>query len=476
MPKPPIRFGTDGWRGAIAEDYTFENVRYCAQGTADYLLEDGLAAQGMVVGYDMRFRSEDFAKAVAEILAGNGVRVYLANKAAPTPVLSYAILPYKAAGGIWITASHNPPSDNGYKLRSSYAGAAAPETLARVERYIAAAQASERALRMDYDQAVRQGLIQVIDPDEPYLEQIARLIDVRPLQAAGWRIVADPMWGVGQGWFSRLLNGGQTVVREIHAERNPLFPRMRRPEPIEENLQDLFAEVRAWNAHFGLATDGDADRVGLVNEKGDLVNQLEVYALLAYYLLEVRGLRGPLVRTISSTAMANKLAARYGVPVYETAVGFKYVAPEMLRVKALMGGEESGGFAFTGHIPERDGILAGLYLFDLFVRENKTPSQMMAHIFSLVGEHYYDRVDRRMPPEKRSEVVERLRAARPTALAGLPVREVDTRDGFRYVLEGGDWVLIRLSGTEPVIRIYCETTRADKVQPLLEEGLALAGL
>ncbi|MBC7256637.1 MAG: phosphoglucomutase/phosphomannomutase family protein, partial [Chloroflexi bacterium] len=187
MPKPPIRFGTDGWRGAIAEDYTFENVRYCAQGTADYLLEDGLAAQGMVVGYDMRFRSEDFAKAVAEILAGNGVRVYLANKAAPTPVLSYAILPYKAAGGIWITASHNPPSDNGYKLRSSYAGAAAPETLARVERYIAAAQASERALRMDYDQAVRQGLIQVIDPDEPYLEQIARLIDVRPLQAAGWR-------------------------------------------------------------------------------------------------------------------------------------------------------------------------------------------------------------------------------------------------------------------------------------------------
>lgn len=476
MPKTPIRFGTDGWRGAIAEDYTFENVRYCAQGTAQYLLEDGLAARGMVVGYDMRFRSEDFAKAVAEVLAGNGVRVYLANKPSPTPVLSYAILPYRAAGGIWITASHNPSTDNGYKLRSSYAGAADPETLARVEKHIAAAQENERVQCVEYDQAVRQGLIQVIDPDEPYLEQLARLMDVRPLQEAGWRIVADPMWGVGQGWFPRLLNGNKTMVQEIHAERNPLFPRMRRPEPIEENLQDLFAEVRASNAHLGLATDGDADRVGLVNEKGEFVNQLEVYALLAYYLLEVRGLRGPLVRTISSTAMANKLAARYGVEVYETAVGFKYVAPEMLRVNAILGGEESGGFAFAGHIPERDGILAGLYLLDLCVRENKTPSQMMEHIYSLVGAHYYDRVDRRMPPEKRPEVVQRLRTAQPTELAGLKVHKVDTRDGFRYILEGGDWVLIRLSGTEPVIRVYCETTHADKVQPLLAEGLALAGL
>ncbi len=476
MTKQPIRFGTDGWRGAIGEDYTFENVRYCAQGTAEAILQEGLGARGMVVGYDMRFRSEDFARAVAEVLAGNGIPVYLADRAAPTPVLSYAILPHKAAGGIWITASHNPATDNGFKLRSSYAGAAAPETLERVEARIAAAQDAERVLRLDYDRAVKQGLIQLFDPDVAYTQQLHRLIDLAPLRAAGWRVVADPMWGVGQGWFPRLLGGGKTTVREIHGERNPLFPRMRRPEPIEENLRDLLETIRTEGADLGLATDGDADRVGLANEHGEFVNQLEVYALLAFYLLEVRGLRGPLVRTISSTAMANKLAALYGVEVSETAVGFKYVAPEMLRLNALMGGEESGGFAFINHIPERDGILAGLYLFDLCVRMGKTPSQMMEHIFGLVGRHYYNRVDRRMPPDQREAVLARVEAARPTALAGLKVVAIDTRDGFRYVLEGGEWVLIRFSGTEPVIRVYCETTHGDKVQALLADGLRIAGL
>jgi phosphomannomutase len=471
-----IKFGTDGWRASIAEDYTFENVRYCAQGTADYLVAEGLAPRGMVVGYDMRFRSEDFARAVAEVLAGNGVRAYLANVAAPTPVLSYAILPLKAAGGIWITASHNPASDNGYKLRSHYGGAAAPETLTQVEQRIAAAQQEGRIRRLDYDRALRQGLIQEFDPAPAYLEQLARMVELKPLIEAGLKVVADPMWGVGQGWFPRLLAGGKTVVREIHGERNPLFPRMKRPEPIEENLQDLMETVVAWGGDVGLATDGDADRVGLVNEKGIFVNQLQVYALLAFYLLEVRQMRGPLVRTISTTVMANKLAARYGVPVYETGVGFKYVAPEMLRVDAILGGEESGGFAFRGHIPERDGILAGLFLLDLMVKMGKSPSQLLEHIFSLVGAHYYDRVDRQMTPEEKPEVLERVRRAKPEALAGLKVLKIDTREGFRFLLEGDNWLLIRFSGTEPVIRVYCETTHPDKVQALLAEGLRLAGL
>lgn len=471
-----IVFGTDGWRAGIAEDYTFENVRYCAQGTADYLIASGQAERGVVVGYDMRFRSEDFARAVAEVLAGNGIRAYLANHAAPTPVLSYAILPLKADGGIWITASHNPATDNGYKLRSSYAGAAAPETLTDVEARIAAAQESRTLNIKDYDAALKEGLIVEFDPDPAYLEQLGRLIDLRPIIDAGLRVVADPMWGVGQGWFPRLLSGGKTAVREIHNERNPLFPDMRRPEPIDENLQRLLETIPQWNADVGLATDGDADRVGLASEKGTFINQLQVYALLAFYLLEVRGLRGPLVKTISTTSMANKLARRYGVEVYETGVGFKFVAPEMMRVDAILGGEESGGFAFRGHLPERDGILAGLYLLDLMVQMNKTPSQLIDHVFGLVGAHYYDRIDRHMTADERPAVRARIEEAHPTTLAGLKVTAIDKSGGFRYCLEDGGWLLIRFSGTEPVIRVYCETTHGDKVQELLQAGLALAGL
>jgi len=476
MAKSSIKFGTDGWRAGIAEDYTFENVRYCAQGTADTIVQSGMAARGMVVGYDMRFRSEDFARAVAEVLAGNGVRAYLVPKPTPTPVLSYAILPLKAAGGVWITASHNPASDNGYKLRSEYAGAAAPETLTKVEANIAIAQAEERIRRVDYASGLRQGLIQEFDADAPYLEQLARLIDVKPIVDAGLRVVADSMWGVGQGWFQRLLGGGRTVVNEIHNQRNPLFPNMKRPEPIEENLTDLLATIPAWGGDAGVATDGDADRVGFASEKGVFVNQLQVYALLSYYLLEVRGLRGPLVRTISTTVMADKLAKLYGVPVYATGVGFKYVAPKMLETNAIMGGEESGGFAFGSHIPERDGIVAGLYLLDLMVQTGKKPSQLIETIFSLVGAHYYDRIDRSMPVEAKPEVVARVQAAKPKTLAGLKVEQIDLTDGYRYVLPGGDWVLIRFSGTEPVIRVYCETTHQDKVEDLLHEGLGIAGL
>jgi len=471
-----ITFGTDGWRGGIAEDYTFETVRYCAQGTADHIISEGLADRGMIVGYDMRFRSEDFARAVAEVLAGNGIRAYLADHPAPTPVLSASIIPHKAAGGIWITASHNPPTDNGFKLRSSYGGAAAPETLRQVESRILAAQQDDSVKTLDYDRAETQGLVELFDPDEGYLQGIAKLIDTTPIREAGFRVLVDPMWGVGQGWFTRLLGGGRTAVREIHAERNPLFPDMRRPEPIDDNLQVLLKEIPAWNADVGLATDGDADRIGMANEKGGFVNQLQVYALLAFYLLEVRGMRGPLVRTLSTTVMANKLADKYDVPVYETAVGFKYVAPEMMRVDAIMGGEESGGFAFANHIPERDGILAGLYLLDLMVQMNMKPTELIDHIYSLVGAHYYDRIDRPLDPDRKGEVQERVRAAKPEEIAGLSVTEIVTVDGFQYRLEDGGWMLIRFSGTEPVIRVYCETTHEDKVPAILAEGLALAGL
>ena len=468
-----VKFGTDGWRAGIAEDYTFANVRRITQGVAGHLQARGRAGAGMIIGYDTRFRSDDFASAVAEVLAGNGIRSYLCSAPMPTPVSSFAILDRQAAGGINITASHNPYTDNGYKLRSEYGGAASPEVLEEVEARIAAVrEIRSRPLQ----EAVAAGLCERFDPSPAYIAQVERLVDLGRLRNAGLHVVLDPMWGVGVGWFPRLIGGGKTGLTSIHEGRNPLFPDMERPEPIEQNLQSLMRTVRELRADVGIANDGDADRVGVVDEQGRFINQLEVYALLALYLLEVRGWRGPLVKTVTTTMMARKLAARYGVPVYETGVGFKYVAPKMIEVDAIMGGEDSGGFAFRGHLPERDGILAGLFILDLVVQKGMSPSQLLEHLFELVGPHYYDRIDTHLEPSQKPAIMERVRTARPGQVAGLKVTEIDTSDGFRYVLGDDGWLLIRFSGTEPVIRVYTETTHEDKVPEILEAGLKLAGV
>ena len=468
-----IKFGTDGWRAGMADEYTFANVRRITQAVADYLRARGLAERGMIVGYDTRFRSDDFASAVAEVLAGNGIKAYLTPDPAPTPVSSYAILDRKTAGSVNITASHNPYTDNGYKLRSEYGGAAAPEVLHEVEALITAAS---QVKAMPLGDAESAGLVERFDPVPAYIAQISTLVDRDRLRDAGLHVAVDPMWGVGVGWFERLIGGGKTRLTSIHNGRNPLFPDMERPEPIDQNLRTLQQTVREVRADVGIANDGDADRVGVVDENGRFVNQLEVYALLALYLLEVRGWRGPLVKTVTTTMMARKLAARYDVPVYETGVGFKYVAPKMIEVDAIMGGEESGGFAFRGHLPERDGLLAGLFILDLMVRKEMSVSQLLDYLFELVGPHYYDRIDTELEPSEKPEVVERVRAARPAEIAGLKVTEIDTTDGFRYVLGDEGWLLIRFSGTEPVVRVYTETTERGKVRDILAAGLDVAGL
>jgi len=468
-----IKFGTDGWRAVIAEDYTFDNVRLCAQGVAQYLLDTGQAERGMVVGYDYRFASEHFAAAAAEVLAGNGIKALLCQAATPTPVISYAILAHKTAGAINITASHNPPWDNGFKVRSEYAGAASPETLHEIESRI---ERSEGIKRLRVEEATEQGLIEVIDAAPPYLTHLRDLIDVEPIKQAGLHIATDAMWGVGAGWFEGILAGGETRVTSIRGERNPIFPRMARPEPIPPNVDELLETVRATGADIGLATDGDADRLGVADEHGNFVDQLQVYGLLAYYLLEVRGWRGPIVKTLSTTSMLDKLGKIYDVPVYETGVGFKYIAPKMVEVDAMIGGEESGGFAFRGHMPERDGILAGLFILDLIVKEGKSPSELIEHLYSLVGEHHYGRIDPRFPQEQRATIMQRLRDARPTDILGVAVTDIQTFDGFKYLLADGSWLLIRFSGTEPIMRIYTETTSRDRIQPILEEGVKLAGL
>ncbi|MBN1438451.1 MAG: phosphoglucomutase/phosphomannomutase family protein [Anaerolineales bacterium] len=470
-----IHFGTDGWRGKIAEDYTFANVRRCAQGFAAHLLESGAAGRPVVVGYDRRFGSEHFAAASAEVLAGNGFPVLLTDGPTPTPTVSFAIGHQKACGGINITASHNPGTDNGFKVRDSRGAAVAPEHLKKIEAALPADPTDVK--RIPFERGLTEGKIHMFDPAPAYLEQVRRMIDLEPLKRAPLKIVYDPMWGNGAGWMHRLLEGGRIEILEIHSERNPLFPEMLRPEPIQPNVDAGLRATVARGADGLVINDGDADRVGFGDEKGVFINQLQVYGLLALYMLEVRGLRGPIVKTLSTTSMLEKLGQKFGVPVFATGVGFKYVAPKMIETDALIGGEESGGFAFRGHAPERDGILAGLFLIDMMVRLERKPSELVTYLYQQVGgEYFYDRVDLPLPPGQREAALARVRAARPERIAGLRVTGRDSTDGFKYTMEDGGWLLVRFSGTEPVIRVYCETTHGGKVQAILEDGVRLVGL
>ncbi len=469
-----IKFGTDGWRGVIADDYTYENLRRCAHGMAQYLVDSNQTKRGLVIGYDTRFESDIFAKLAAEIVAAHGIMVYLVDKPTPTPVITYAILAQKTAGAINITASHNPPTWDGFKVRADYAGAIAPEGLKMIEARIPESDAEVK--RIPFDEGVQRGLIQVFDPDPAFLKQIATLVNVEPIKQAGLTVAVDSMWGAGAGWFKNILAGGKTRVVEIHDIRNPAFPEMDHPEPIPPNVDGLMRLVLREHADLGIATDGDADRVGGSTEKGVFIHQLQMYALLALYLLEVRGWRGPIVKTLNTTSMLDLLGKKFDVPVYETGVGFKYVAPKMLETNAMIGGEESGGYAFRGHIPERDGIVAGLFLMDFVVQTGKKPSQLLDHLFELVGPHYYERIDTAFPEDQRAAIQKRLQDAKPTEIAGFKVTGINTMDGFKYLLSDGGWLVIRFSGTEPIMRFYVETTQDNKREDVLQAGLKLAGL
>jgi len=301
------------------------------------------------------------------------------------------------------------------------------------------------------------------------------LIDVEPIRQAGLNILVDPMWGNGSGWFPKLLAGGTTRVSEIHNERNPIYPEMTRPEPIPPNINVGLEKTLERGADVLIITDGDADRVGVGDENGKFIDQLRVFGLLAFYFLEIRGDRGPIVKTLSTTNMLNKLGKMYNVPVYDTGVGFKFVAPKMLETRAMIGGEESGGYAFHDHVPERDGILAGLYILDMMVKTGKKPSQLLDMLFQKVGAHYYDRVDTRFQGDLKAR--ERMILdAHPKTLGGLVVTGLDTTDGYKFSLEDGGWLLIRFSGTEPIIRVYTETMHEDRVKAILDDGLRITGL
>ena len=469
-----LKFGTDGWRGVIADDYTFDNVRRVAQGFASYMLGLGRIGQWVVVGHDKRFASENFAAAAAEVLAGNGLNVFITNGATPTPVIAFSTVNKNACGAINITASHNPPSDNGFKVRNETGGAIEPQGLKLIEAGIP--DSVDAVKRMNYSEAEKAGKIVMFDPAPAYIAHIEKLIDLQPIKDAGLTVMVDTMWGNGAGWFPRLLDGGKTRIIEIHNQRNPSFPEMKRPEPIPPNIDPGLSATLANHADILIVTDGDADRLGVGDENGEFINQLRVYGLLAYYLLEVRGLRGDIVKTLSTTGMLNILGQLYNVPVHETGVGFKFVAPKMTETDALIGGEESGGYAFRGNVPERDGILAGLYMLDLMVRTGKKPTDLLKLLFEKVGgEFFYDRIDSAFSGN-RSDREQMILSANPETIGGLKVLKLITVDGFQFRLEDGGWLLIRFSGTEPILRVYCETRHADKVQAILQDGLKVAGL
>ncbi len=474
-PPTTIKFGTDGWRALIARDFTFANVRACAEGVGRLLLEEGTAERGLVVGYDTRFGSPEFAAEVARVTTAQGIPTYLCDRVTPTPVVSYNIVHRHAAGGVVITASHNPAAWNGFKYKPSYGGSASPETIARLEAHIAAA-ATAAGDTPPAAPSPRAGALEEFDPAPPYLENVAKTLDLSAIQGAGLRVAVDSMHGAGAGYLRRLLEGGRTSVTELRGEHNPLFPGMAQPEPIAPNLHGTIAAVRDGGFDVALATDGDADRLGVLDEQGEFLTTLQTFSLLCMHLLEVRGERGPLVKSLTQSGMVDKLGELYGVPVHTTPVGFKHLGPAMMGHDALAAGEESGGYAFRGNVPERDGLFSALLFLELMVRTSRRPSELVRWLSEKVGPHAYDRWDLPLDSGKGPSPQKLLAGAPPERLGGLRVQSRDSMDGVRYVLEQGYWGLVRFSGTEPLVRLYAEAESPDGVRAVLGDLRTLAGL
>ncbi len=472
-----IVFGTDGWRARIADEFTFDNVRRCAAGVARYVVERGEQAKGVVIAYDRRFASEHFAAAAAEVLLAQDIPVAYAAHAVPTQMSSYEVVERGAAAGIVITASHNPWTDNGFKVKSPQGSAGGPEMLAVIEKAIAEDQPIERRPFADAEAA---GLVERYDPYDGYERYVRRTVDLDRLKAADIGVLVEPMWGAGAGWLTRLLAGGRIRVTEIHLERNPYFGGVN-PEPIRPNVDEALGLIQLGGDDLGLLLDGDADRAGAADERGTFIHQLEVTGLLMYYLAEHLGKRDPVVVSVNNTSMAGRLGERYGIPTYETSVGFKYIGPKMLETGAMMGAEESGGYGFGMHLPERDGIYADLLLLDLVLREKDRGvwpvSRVVAELHEIAGPSFYRRVDvhvdRSTYPETKRRLLEDLAETPPTRLDGQAVsrtQALDTSDGFKFFIGDGSWLLIRTSGTEPLVRVYTEAS-----SPEVREAMIAAG-
>jgi phosphomannomutase len=477
-----IVFGTDGWRAKIADDYTFVNVRRCAQAVAEYVDARGEGARGIVFAYDRRFASEHFAAAAAEVVLAHDIPIAFAAHAVPTQMSSFEVVQRKAAAGIVITASHNPWTDNGFKVKSPTGAAAGPEMLADIEARIAAGEGKAIETRPFAD-AEAAGLVELYDSFDAYRQFISPNLDLDRLRAADVDVLVDPLFGSGATWIPRLLAGGRIRVTELHSERNPYFGGIN-PEPIPPNVDEALRTIAKGRYDLGLLLDGDADRAGAADERGTFITTLQIYALLMYYLVEHRGLRAPVVKTVNETSMAERLGERYGVAVHEVPVGFKYVGPKMIETGAMMGGEESGGYGFGMHLPERDGIFADLMLLDLFLCERDAgrwpASKAIAHLHEIAGPSSYRRLDvhfdRAVYPALKERLLVELPQKAPHDLDGRPVvrtQTLSTNDGFKFFADDESWLLIRFSGTEPLVRVYTEAVSPAAVDANLAAGEAI---
>lgn len=452
-----LRFGTEGWRGVIARDFTFANIRRVAAALARYFVEFEDVRAGVVVGYDNRFHSPEAADVVAEVLSGAGLRVWLAQAATPTPGVSYAIRHFGAAGAVMITASHNPPEWNGIKLKASYAGPASPRIVAEIERLLA--RDASPAL------CPQRRLIERADLKAPYLERLAALVDLPAIARSGCRFVLDPMYGAAAGFLGELLAQHGISCTEIHGRRDPLFGGIH-PEPIPPHLDELAAAVCREGCDAGLATDGDGDRVGAVDAAGRFVDPHRIFSLLLRHLL-ARGERGEIARTFSATQMVNRIADRYGLRVHETPIGFKYICDLMLERNLLIGGEESGGIGIRWHIPERDGLLVSLLVAEILARSGKPLAALVEELNAEFGPHHFARVDIALEPEQKERALAALARNEPGKLGPWTVVGREDLDGIKFHLLNAGWLLFRASGTEPLLRLYAETPAPELTREVL---------
>jgi alpha-D-glucose phosphate-specific phosphoglucomutase len=468
-----IRFGTDGWRAVIAEDFTFANLRLIAQAVADALNKQhtGPDTPSVVVGYDTRFLSDRFAAEAACVLAGNGIITWLSRTDAPTPAISYNVTRKKANAGIIITASHNPPRYNGFKLKADYGGSATAEQSALVETELRRIEADGiTPKRMDYDEALQAELIRRFDPSWEYYQHLSGLVDLDKISRRELTIVSDAMWGAGRGAFMTILGRSRCHVSEIRAVLNPGFGGIH-PEPILKYLNELVAAVQRVQADVGLATDGDADRIGAIDALGNFVDPHHIFALALRHLVENKGLQGDVVKTLSTTYMINRIAAKHGLTLHETPVGFNHIGDLMTQHNVLIGGEESGGIGIRTHIPEGDGILMGLLLLEIMAETHAPLHEIIADLQAEYGPAHYGRIDVHLKKHlPKSEVVSRLADAAPASVNGQSLRDVSTLDGVKFTLADDSWLLLRPSGTESLLRIYAEAPSPEAANTLLKLG------
>jgi phosphomannomutase len=466
--KSVVKFGTDGWRGIIADDFTYANVRVAARAIAHYVLAQEDAARGVCIGYDTRFGSCSFAKVVAEVLAEAGIPVALAAEITPTPALSYAVRERGAAGGVMITSSHNPAEWNGVKYKASYGGSGKPSIIAAIEKYLGKPLPAADAL----------GAIEAADFNTDYIAAIARFVDLEAIRNSGYKFLIDCMYGAGRGVIAGIFERAGVPFVEMRSEINPAFPGIN-PEPILPHIRETQKRVVADECDAGLITDGDADRIGAVDEHGNVVDAHKIFAILLKWLLERKGWPGDVTRAFNTTKMLDRIAAKHGRTLHEHGIGFKYVCDLMLEKEILIGGEESGGVGISRHLPERDGLLNSLLLAQVMADESKTLGQLVAALQAEFGEHQYGRIDMHIDDRLKLAAIARAGAIKAgEAFAGLKVVRVETLDGIKFFLENPDcagkknaaetWLLLRASGTEPLLRVYCESCSVASVERVLE--------